>query len=136
MWGPSLPGPRGSWGSPQSGEGLWQGLCLEWRGPGNWKGQPKLWMQMRGAVPSPGSQQMGRAGHLVQRGKVDRGRGWSWAEDPGPEWAGHLQSLHSGLAEQAGRGTFREGCGFRGVQENSTDKSGSGGGLWERMRVG
>lgn len=63
MWGPSLPGPRGSWGSPQSGEGLWQGLCLEWRGPGNWKGQPKLWMQMRGAVPSLGSQEMGRAGH-------------------------------------------------------------------------
>ena len=55
-----------------------------------------------GAVPSPGSQEMGRAGHLVWRGKVDRGRGWSWAEDPGPEWAGHLQSLHSGLASRQG----------------------------------
>lgn len=69
MWGPSLPGPRGSWRSLQSGEGLWPGLCLELRGPGNWKGQPRLWVQMRGAVPSPRSQEVGRAGHLAGRRK-------------------------------------------------------------------
>lgn len=44
-------------------------------GPGNWKGQPRLWVQMRGAVPSSGSQEVGRAGHLARRGKVDRRRG-------------------------------------------------------------
>ena len=100
MWGPSLTGPRGSSGVPAVWGGAVAGAVPGVEGAWELEGAARALGANEGAVPSPGSQEVGRAGHLARRGKVDRRRGWSWAEDPGPEWAGHLQSLHSSLASR------------------------------------